>query len=193
MISKKDKRQATTKGIIIIPIIICALVIIFLVITVFSKGKATEQEIQPVENKRNVEPEPQSRDNTPAEKTGDENQATAKSQTEIEKIKMDIITGKREDVPDDLNMSSRAIIRDFLYKCSITEELNKKLECFELYYLNNDANLMQQKKGCEALGGDEKTKCLDKYYFMMGGTERAYFCEAITDTELRNECLSTAV
>ncbi|MBN2459925.1 hypothetical protein JXB28_06595 [Candidatus Woesearchaeota archaeon] len=114
------------------------------------------------------------------------------SPEEIEQIKMDIITGKLEEVPEGLEMEAYTIIRDYLYECNLNSDISKKLECFEVYFLNDDASLMQIKSECLSLIEDKKAECLDQYYFNMGVEKREAFCEVIVNPELRAECLLTA-
>src|SRR4030042_1174354 len=177
------KGKISTAGIIVIVFLILILVAIFIGSNLQKKPAATQEkgEEQPAEEKAT----------TPAE--GSSTPATQLSQAEVEQIKMDIITGKRVDVPLGSNLIKRTIIRDYLSNCHMIIDLNKGIECFELYYLNNNASLMRRKNECLDLSNDEKTNCLDQYYFYMGTWEQAIFCDAIINEELRKECEQTAI
>jgi hypothetical protein len=113
------------------------------------------------------------------------------SEAQIEQIKMDIITGKRDDVPAEVGLTKDDIINAYLYTCSIKDDVNVRISCSEIYYLS-DESLKQQKKGCEKLDGLEKTKCLDNYYFKIATTLQADYCEAITNISLKEECVGKA-
>ncbi len=181
---KMKKGKMSTAGIIVIVLLILILVAIFIGSNLQKKPATTQEkgEEQPAEEKAT----------TPAEGSSTQ-PANQLSQAEVEQIKMDIITGKRVDVPLGSNLIKRTIIRDYLSNCHMIIDLNKGIECFELYYLNNNASLMQKKNECLDLSNDEKTNCLDQYYFYMGTWEQAIFCDAIINEELRKECEQTAI
>jgi hypothetical protein len=171
-----EEKHLSLKRMMIIFVIFFTILVIILLILHFNKVKqATTQIISPQAKDKEKEATP-----------------TQVSESEIAQVKMDIITGKREDVPDGVGLTKRTIIKQYLYDCYMMQDLNQKLECYELYFLNEDESLKQQKQGCEALSGDEKTKCLDGYYFEMAARS-ASFCEAIVDKTLRNECESAAI
>jgi len=112
----------------------------------------------------------------------------APSPANLEQIKMDIITGKRQDVPPEIGEDKALIIAEYLYKCYITENENEKIKCYELYYLTNDAEFKQQKEGCEKLSVAEKTKCLDQLYYDASDKKGYNLCVAIKDDKIRSGC-----
>jgi len=197
MPDENEQKPSKINWIMLMLIIVCLAVIVFMLIIALGKANNTQPEVpenQPSEangGKSQIEVEPISDEKSSADNTAINE--SVESQTDIEKIKMDIITGKTRDVPAGLNLTSRAIIRDYLSDCHMIEDLCKSLGCYELYFLNNDASLKQQKDSCEALSGNERTNCLDQYYFHMGTWERGIFCEAITNPDLMTECVNTAV
>ena len=183
MIIRNKQGRVSRKGIIVIGILIIILVAIFIGSNLQKKQAAAQE--------KGEEQAAQEKATIPAgEKTSEP--ATQLSQAEIEQIKLEIITGEREEVPEGLNLTKRTIIKQYLNDCYMIEDLNQKLECYELYFLNEDESLKKQKQGCEALSGDEKTKCLDSYYFEIAARSGS-FCEVIVDEALRNECKSAGI
>ncbi len=188
MTAEEDKRQAT-KGIIIIPIMICILIIIFLIIVVFSKGKAIQPETQPVNEKNQEENQIET---SPVQKLGVENKTADENQIDIEKIKMEIITGKREGVPPEMATSGedkQLIIAEYLYSCYIKTEINERIKCYDVYYLSNDEAYRQRKENCEKLSGTEQAKCLDDLYYYASDQLSLNLCPAIQNETLMNACL----
>jgi Na+-transporting methylmalonyl-CoA/oxaloacetate decarboxylase gamma subunit len=173
MKSTKQKRAAL-KGIIVIIFLILILAVIFIGSKLQKKSGTIEE--KPVELANAKEP---AKANEPAKEL---------STAELEQIKMDIITGKREDVPPGFNEPKTLIIGQYLHDCYVMTNVNEKIACYELYYLNNDALLKQQKEDCEKLSGNQRTECLDEFYYEMANSQEGGFCDAIINDALRSNC-----
>ena len=150
MPDEKEQKPSKIKWNMLIPIIICLIVIMFLIIIFIGKEKNAQPKVQLNKGKSQAETEPK-----PEIKTTAENQTAIENQTDIkeniEQIKMDIITGKREDVPPEIGKSRILIINEYLYSCSIKPDVNDRMACYEVYYMNNDPLLKQEKDNLKHL------------------------------------------
>jgi hypothetical protein len=173
-----EEKHLSLKRLVIIFVIFFAILVIILLILHFDKVKQAANQII------NPQAKDKEKETTPAQ--------VSESQSNIEQIKMDIITGKREDVPAGFSVTKDAIINEYLYACSVKDDVNVRISCSEIYYLNSDESLKQQKEGCEKLENPDKIKCLDNYYFKIATTLQEDYCEAITDLSLKEECMAKA-
>jgi hypothetical protein len=165
----EDKHKSLRRMMIIFVIFFVILAVILLILH-FEKVKQITTQI--------INPQPEVKQNE-----------TAPKQLSESEIKMDIITGKRQDVPLELGEDKSAIINEYLSSCDMIVDALERVACFELYYVNNDASLKVEKQNCEKLSNAEKTKCLDNLYFTLATQEQSFFCYAIIDEALRNQCL----
>jgi hypothetical protein len=180
----EDKKVSLHRLIIVFLIAFIALVIALVIIYLNEQQKITDEmnQIQ--------KPEASQTSNNQGTTGSQKLSKTQKlNESEIKQIKMDIITGKREDVPLGTGEDKSAIINEYLSGCDMIADVPERIACFELYYVNNDASLKVEEQNCEKLSNVEKTKCLDNLYFTLATQEQSFFCYAITDEALRNQCL----
>jgi hypothetical protein len=158
-----------------IALAIIILFIILLLILIFGNNKELAKD------KKNNNPSANNNQLT-------ENNALTEEKYDYEQIKRDIATGKLSEVPEGINKSKSLVIKEYLYGCYITEDKNKKLGCYEGYYLNAYPELKKQKNDCELMQGEGKNQCLDNFYFEIASQKQSYFCNAITNPDLKEEC-----
>ena len=114
------------------------------------------------------------------------------SEVQIQQIKMDIVTGKREDVPAEVGIDKNFIISEYLYNCYSKENVKDRVACYEVFYFSNNASLKEQKSDCEKLSSQESTACLDNFYYSLANNYEIVFCDVIKDDALMNKCIDTA-
>jgi len=167
-------------------IILLAIVFIIVIALIIFIG-VREPEVGPVppEIKEEVSEEKE----TIEEPETQETQETELTEAEIEQVKLDIVTGKTDEVPEELDTTKRLIVKEYLSKCHDMPVSQEKYDCFELYYTNNDDSLMQKKNECESLTGQEKTDCFDQYYYKLA-FEINIFCDIIKNDGLKNQCFT---
>ncbi len=112
---------------------------------------------------------------------------------DVNKTIEDIITGKTDETPEELNMTYEEAVRKYVYNCHYMSEPQDRLSCIEAYYSNNDEDYVRQKEECEKLDADEKDGCLDEFYYRMAREKTDIFCEAIMDAGLKNECRGSII
>jgi hypothetical protein len=112
------------------------------------------------------------------------------SESQISQIKMDIVTGKREDVPAEVAADKDLVVSEYLYNCYMVTDADERTVCYEIYYLSNDAEYRQRKEACEALNAVEKSRCLDAFYYDKSSYNGYDLCYAIKDTALQENCTS---
>jgi hypothetical protein len=113
------------------------------------------------------------------------------SAEEIEKVKIEVVTGKRQDVPEGIDLDIGLIKADYLYTCYLKNDFNEKLGCYDFYYTYNDASYKQQKENCEKLSGIQNNNCLDNLYYYASANLEATLCPAIKNETLREKCLAS--
>lgn len=170
-----EEKHLSMKRLMIIFVISFTILVIILLVLHFDKIKQITTQI--------INPQPEVKQNETAPEQ--------LSESEINQIKMDIVTGKREDVPVEIGKPRSLIINEYLYDCSTKLDVKDRIACYEIYYLNNDQSLKQEKQSCESLSGGEKTKCLDNFYYKMATQISRDFCAFITNQELKDECMKS--
>jgi hypothetical protein len=107
------------------------------------------------------------------------------SDAEVEEIKMEVVSGKRTDIPQELNTSAEDIVKFYLRDCN-TKSGQEGIECFEYYYENTDEEYVQEKNECL-----DETGCLDNFYYSQADEKHKVFCDAIDNSTLKDECKNT--
>jgi hypothetical protein len=169
-----EEKHLSLKRMMIIFVIFFTILVIILLILHFNKVKQATTLI--------INPQPEIKQNETAPKQ--------LSESEVNQIKMDIVTGKREDVPPEIDEPKHIIVGEYLSGCDVISEVNERIICYELYYLNNNVSLKQQKMNCEKLSGNEQSGCLDEFYYSLANTQDSNFCAAIKGTALSKKCLA---
>jgi preprotein translocase subunit SecG len=164
------------KRLIIIFIIFFAVMCVILIYLHFSQ--------QPIIN--NLENDKQKLD----EKVQSIEQNIPINPTSEEQIKLEIVTGKRQDVPPEIGESKDMIIRDYLYNCYLLIDNKEKLDCYTQYNFNDNMSVAKDKNYCMTLSVNEKTECLDALYYKIGTELEQTFCFEIINIEMREECAS---
>jgi len=182
----EDKKVSMHRLVIVFLIAFIVLVIALVILYLNEQQKITEE----MNQIQKPQKEPQQEPNQTAVAGGAV--PPGLTQAEINQIKMDIVTGKRLDVPAAIAPAGETrqfIISEYLYNCYSLENINKRVECYDIYFINNDASYRQQKQSCERLSSAELTKCMDKLYFDTSVYKPANICQAIKNNTLREECL----
>jgi hypothetical protein len=95
-----------------------------------------------------------------------------------------IVENPDYSVPSEFNFSKREVVLDYIDSCKGVASTEGKVNCLDVYFLNNVPVLKPLLENCTA--GDKS--CLDTYYFeaaMYGG--QAY-CAMVTNESLKEEC-----
>jgi len=90
-------------------------------------------------------------------------------------------------VPDDYDREKDQLIRLKMLNCYQIQDTPGKVNCYEAIYLNEQPELVEEKKECNRVSGQQKQECFDAYYFDLADT-LSVFCAAIQNTELREGC-----
>ncbi len=107
---------------------------------------------------------------------------------DYEQIKKDVATGKIADVPLNFNETKELVVLEYLSDCYFEKNIEKKVKCYEEYYVGNDQGINQRREDCKALTGIDSEKCLDQFYYKLGTESSRIFCSGIKNAELKNEC-----
>lgn len=99
-----------------------------------------------------------------------------------EGIKLAVITGRTDTVPPEIGLTKHQIIKAYLFDCYNTKDINKRVSCYEEYYLNQDKELMLRKSQCES------EQCLDQFYFDIAPLTTAQFCHGIRSEVTKAQC-----
>jgi hypothetical protein len=190
-----EPKHINLKWLIIVFLIFFTILVAFLLILHFEKQKeGAELPKAPVTTPESQEGSGTTATQTPTTPEAPTSGQSATDDSYIEQVKMDIITGKREDVPLELaeqGKDKELIVAEYLYNCYLTSDPEQGTTCYDLYYLNHDADYKQQKENCEKLSAAEMTACLDKLYYDLSYSKGYDFCRSIKDDSLREECLIT--
>ncbi len=100
-----------------------------------------------------------------------------------EGIKLAVVTGKMDTVPPEIGLTKHQIINAYLFDCYNTKDINKRVSCYEEYYLNQNKELMLRKSQCES------EECLDQFYFDIAPLTTAQFCYGIKSEVTKAQCL----
>lgn len=87
---------------------------------------------------------------------------------------------------------NKAVSDEYLYDCYSMGDENKKVICFESYYLSKNHTLLTKKDNCKMLNEINMGKCLDEYYMELASETTTIFCIPIRDDNLRNVCSGLA-
>ncbi len=100
----------------------------------------------------------------------------------VEEIKLAVVTGKMDTVPPEIGLTKHQIINAYLFDCYNTKDINKRVSCYEEYYLNQNKELMLRKSQCES------EQCLDQFYFDVASLTTAQFCHGIKREVTKAQC-----
>lgn len=117
-----------------------------------------------------------------------ENKKGTDNEDNNQKIKMDIITSKIEDIPPEINKTKSEIIDDYLWRCHQLQTTKEKIDCIDVYYGNK--NYQEIKSQCNSLVGKDQKRCMEEYYYFQAQSSLdETYCMGIKDEALRQECL----